>query len=317
MIDLPPSVRHAHRRITWRERHLEHLMSAWNASVLISPTPDFPPSGLKIPVIVVVHDIAPLQAPAIYGRARWATFALGIPLALGRADHVVCASNTTRLALRQWTGFIRAPCTVIGESDKGISVPPRAVTSPPYVLTLGSMLAHENITTLLQALNDERLTEVTVVLAGSLTHRERPQLAEWRALMTNPGRMTHIETDDLARIAELYAGAAVVALPSLYECSGLPLLEAMRAGVPVVASALPAFREVGADVPIFLDHPLNPSAWAHAIAKIIHDEDFSARISRRAVEHILEVSWENVGRRMAVVSRDVAAAALTADRGQT
>ena len=307
VIDLPASVRRFERRIAWRERNLEALASTWNADIVISPTPEVPLRGLKLPVIVVVHDIGPLQAPAIYGRARWARFSIGVPLALRRADHVVCVSSTTLLTIRQCIGSFSAPCSVIREAGRRLPERPRAIRSPPYILTVGSMLAHKNIQTLVRALNDERLSDVSLSLAGPLNDRERRRLAEWQSTVSDPDRIRHFGFVDVGSLADLYAGAAVVALPSLYEGFGLPLLEAMSAGVPVVASSISAHHEVGGEAALYVDQPLDAEAWARTLAKVVHDDGRSASLSRVGADHVRNVSWDVVGERMAGLAREVVA----------
>ena len=308
VIELSPSVRRFQRRIAWRERRLGALASSWNASVVIAPTPEVPVRGLRLPVIVVVLDIGPLQAPAIYGRGRWVRFSLGVPLALRRADHVVCVSNTTLMALRQCVGAFESPCTVIGAAGRALPARPRALAVPPYILSAGSMLDHKNIETLVRAMNDPDLSDVSLSLVGPLNDRERGRLAKWRASVSNAERITHLGFVDIDSLADLYAGAAVVALPSLYEGFGLPLLEAMRAGVPVVASSIPAHREVGGDAPMYVDQPLDPGAWAQALAKAVHDADVNARLSRNSIDHVRGITWDVIGQQMATLARDVAGA---------
>ena len=305
VIDLSPSVRSFQRRIAWRERRLGRLASSWNASVVIAPTPEVPVRGLRLPVIVVVLDVGPLQAPAVYGRARWVRFSLGVPLALRRADHIVCVSNATLIALRQCVGAFGAPWTVIGAAGRVLPTRPRALRVPPYILSVGSMLEHKNIETLVLAMNDPVLSDVSLCLAGPLNHRERGRLVKWRASVANAERITHLGFVDTDSLADLYAGAAVVALPSLYEGVGLPLLEAMRAGVPVVASSIPAHREVGGDAPMYIDQPLDPGPWAHALAKAVYDADFNARLSRNSIDHVVGITWDVIGQQMAALARDV------------
>jgi glycosyltransferase involved in cell wall biosynthesis len=308
VIDLPPSVRRFQRRIAWRERELGALVSAWDASVVIAPTPELPLRGMPVPAIMVVHDVGPLQAPALYGRGRWARFAVGVPLACRRADHVVCVSIATLVALRQCVGTFDAPCTVIGEADRALPARARSIRVPPYILNVGSMLDHKNLSTLVHAMNDPALNDARLCLAGPLDDGERARLDEWRAGVTNPERVTHLGFIDRESLADLYAGAAAVALPSLYEGFGLPMLEAMRAGAPVVASSIPAHREVGGDAPIYVDQPLSVPDWAKALAHVVHDAEANALLSRKVRDHVDGITWDAIGEQMADLARVVASA---------
>lgn len=307
VIELPAWVRRFQGRAAWREKQLGGLASHWRADVVIAPTPEVPARRLPMPQIVVVLDLGPLQAPAIYGRWRWVRFTLGVPLACRRADHVVCLSHATLLALRQCVGTFDAPCSVVGAADRPLPSRHRRVEDPPYILNVGSMLEHKNIRTLLAAMNEPGLADVRLRLAGPLSDRERERLSAWTAQVLRPERVTHAGFTDLDTLADLYAGAAAVALPSLYEGLGLPLLEAMRAGVPVVASAIPAHLEVGGNAAIFVEQPLSAAAWSLALSSVVRDRTTNELQSHKGREHVRPLSWNVVADQMAHVVRAVLA----------
>jgi glycosyltransferase involved in cell wall biosynthesis len=307
VIPLSPTVRHYAPRAAWRERSFGQIVRAWKASVVIAPTPELPLRRLPAASIVVVHDVGPLQAPALYGRRRWARFALGLPLACRRADHVVCVSNATLLALVQCVGKLPSDCTVIKPADRPLPARIRRVVVPSYILNVGSMLRHKNVRTLVRAMNAPALRSVRLCLAGPLTDRERASLDAWRGEIVMPERIEHFGFVSRETLADLYAGAAAVALPSLYEGVGLPLLEAMRSGAPVVASAIPAHLEAGGDVPLYVERPLRPSDWATALATVVHDAAGNARMSRAGLDHMRGVTSDRIGHDMAHIARAVAA----------
>jgi glycosyltransferase involved in cell wall biosynthesis len=168
------------------------------------------------------------------------------------------------------------------------------------------MLPHKNVATLVAAASHPILRDVELILAGPVDERERRRIAAMDRSKIGDAGVKHVGFVDAECLADLYAGAALVALPSLYEGFGLPLLEAMRYGVPAVASLIPAHREVGGDAVVYVDDPLNSTAWAHALSSVIHDEELSERLSTRGSRRAAGVTWETIAEEMVELARDVA-----------
>jgi glycosyltransferase involved in cell wall biosynthesis len=305
VIELPASVRQFTRRFAWRERRLRALVRSWNASVLLAPTVELPVRRLPVPAIMVVHDLGPMQAPELYGRLRWLRFAAGVPLACRRADHVVCVSQATFAALRKTFPSCVAACTVIGEAGRVMPVRQREPSAPPYIFSVGTLMTHKNVETLVKAMDNPLLRCVDLIVAGPTDDHQRTLFARWRNATSTAARVRHVGYVDTERLSDLYAGAAVVALPSLYEGFGLTLLEAMRSGAPAVASSIPAHREVGGDGAIYVEKSLSADAWAEALAGVIDDPPRADALSRRAQLRAGAITWEAIAEQMVTLARDV------------
>ena len=135
VIELPRSVQGFVARSAWRERELPALLSSARADVLIAPTVELPLRRLAVPTVMVVHDVVPVLAPELYGRLRWLRFRAGIPLALRRADHVVCVSHATLTALLATFPNFSATCTVIGEAPRALPLASRNLAPLPTCST--------------------------------------------------------------------------------------------------------------------------------------------------------------------------------------
>jgi glycosyltransferase involved in cell wall biosynthesis len=158
----------------------------------------------------------------------------------------------------------------------------RADLSRPYILTVATLEPRKNLDALIRAWR--RLGgEHALVVAGGEGWGERPSLAaegvRWLGFVSN---------EELAR---LYRGASVFVYPSRFEGFGIPIVEAMASGVPVVASAHPSMDEASGDAAVRAD-PESPADLAAAIERALADSD---ALVRRGLAHASRFSWTRVG----------------------
>jgi glycosyltransferase involved in cell wall biosynthesis len=308
ILELPPSVRDVAARVAWRERSLHALARATCADVLFAPTIELPLARRPPrPTIAVVHDIGPIVAPELYGgRRRGLRYALAAQLACRRAAHIICVSTATLDMLRRQIRTIRAPCSVVGEAGRNLPVLPRQPRTRPFVLSVGAALPHKNLETLITAMNSDALLDVGLELAGPLSESEGTQVDSWRLSVRAPERIVHHGFVGPQALAQLYASAAIVAVPSRSEGFGLPLLEGMRAGAPVIASALPALRELGEQAALYVTDPLDAHEWATALSGLLEDERRASELSSAGRERAARFTWPEIGSRIAHIATALA-----------
>jgi glycosyltransferase involved in cell wall biosynthesis len=159
---------------------------------------------------------------------------------------------------------------------------PAADLGAPYVLTVATLEPRKNLQVLVDA--HRLLGEgLLLAIAGGEGWGEQP-------LLDAPGirQLGYVSDDELAR---LYRGAAVVAYPSRFEGFGIPVIEAMACGVPVVASAHESLDEACGDAAVRAD-PEDPAPFAAAIERALADRE---RLVRLGLEHVKTFSWREVG----------------------
>ncbi len=231
-----------------------------------------------------------------------------------RADRIIVVSRFTSSQVQR---LLDVPADRISVCPPG--APPwtaRAVQPKDgYVLFFGTLEPRKNVGALLDAyeiLAGRRVNLPRLVLAGKATEQSAPWLerlgrAPLRNLVTHLGYIAPAERESL------YAGARLLVQPSFEEGFGLPVLEAMTAGVPVVAADAGALPEVGGDA-VLLAQPTDPEAFASAIEQLLDDEALVTTCVARGTARAATFSWAHTAH-ATLDAYGLAVARRTAARG--
>jgi glycosyltransferase involved in cell wall biosynthesis len=266
--------------------------------VLFVPVPELPFRSLSVPTVIVVHDVGPLSDPQIYPFHRRLRVKAALRIAAKRATTIVCVSEATRSGLHAALEIHAKH--VIGEGPRrDVGEEPAGPSARPYALYVGSLLPHKNVETVAAAFTGSGDDELRIV--GPVGKSERAALARWRTDLGINGRVSHLGYVEPKELATLYAGATAVVCPSLHEGFGLPAVEAMRLGVPVIAAAIPASMEVVGDAGLLIAHPRDASEWRSALDSLNSDSQLRERLSHAGRERSELFSWEEAGNAMAGV----------------
>jgi glycosyltransferase involved in cell wall biosynthesis len=244
---------------------------------------------------VVIHDLAALAHPEWYGRTYGAWQRLVLPGLARRARLILTVSRFARDEIVDRLGVPEDSVAVVPNGVSG-TFSPSADPGParealgldgPYVLTLATRSARKNLAVLGEAAAALRPLGVELVSAGGgrgyLRRGERP-----------PGQQLGYVPEHL--LPGLYAGATAFAMPSMYEGFGLPCLEAMACGAPVVAADRAALPETCGDAALLAD-PDDPEAFAAALVNAATDESERTRLIAAGRERASEFTWEKAAER--------------------
>jgi glycosyltransferase involved in cell wall biosynthesis len=263
----------------WEQAALPLL--ARDAQLIYSPANLAPLASRRN--VVVIHDVAALRHPEWY-RPAYATYqrALLPPIAK-RARLIITVSEFSKGELVEVLKADPERIAVVPNGvDERFRPEARAESPRPYVLVVGTRIARKNMAALDQTAERLAALGIDLVHVGSGRGYMR---AETGAALHELG---YVPDEDMPR---LYASAVALAMPSLYEGFGLPCLEAMACGTPVVASNRTALPETTGGAAILVD-PDDHAAFADALEKIATDETHRGELSARAVQQARPFTWE-------------------------
>lgn len=268
------SARNLARDTWWTQVALPRRARAAHADVLHHPLPALARAA-SCPQVVTVHDLAFERLPDHFTPAfrRWAS--LTHRRAAGGADAVICVSQTTRRdALARWG--LEGAKIVVAAHGPGQELAVRGMRMGHF-LYVGDDEPRKNLALLLDAHARYRAqageAALDLVLAGSAR-------AEQEGVRCEP------EPD----LAALLGGAAALVHPALHEGFGLTPLEAMQAGVAVIAARSPGLTETCADAVLYVD-PYDSGALAHELRRVAADAALRAMLAARGRERAAAFSW--------------------------
>ncbi len=253
-----------------------------------------PPSRPRL--TSMVHDPTPLLHPEWHTAGNVRYFRHFAGRLLPRLAGIIVPSQAVKRDLAEHHPRI----TVIPHGVDPDFFPPgpleperRAYDLPDrYLLFLGSLEPRKNLATLLDAyrlLPEELRHEYPLVIGGASGWKNRPLRRRLQAEQAAGLRL--IGYVPPAALPLVYAGASVFVFPSLYEGFGMPVLEAMAGGAPVVTSNLSALPEVTGDAALLVD-PRSPSELAKAIQRVLGDSELAERLREAGRRRARELTWE-------------------------
>jgi glycosyltransferase involved in cell wall biosynthesis len=274
----------------------------------------------RCPYVVTIHDCIHLRFPQYLPNRLASTYARHVmQMAARRARRVLTVSNASKEDILH---YLRVPSdkveVIYNALDTRLATPPtddeiarvreRYLLTSPFILYAGNVKPHKNVDRLIEAysiLRRRGIDQPKLLIIGDQVSKF-PNL---RRLVHRHQLHPHVRFLGFvpeATLAALYRLASVFVFPSLYEGFGLPPLEAMAAGTPVVTSNVSSLPEVVGDAAVLVD-PMDAGAIADAMARVLGDAALRAELIARGLERVKAFSWDRSVSRVREIYREVAA----------
>ena len=260
------------------------------ADVLHCPTYRGPVKS-TLPLVVTVHDLAVFRHPEAFNRWTRTYSPHVVPRVLAAARRIVAVSEFTR---RELVELLRVPDEKIRVVPNGVDdgfAPDGPAAAGDYVLAVGTLEPRKNLARLVEAM---RRSEVELRVVGA---------RGWGNVDVVKNGVRWLGEVSDAELARQYRGARCVAYPSLYEGFGIPVLEAMACGAPVVTSRATAMAEVADGAAVLVD-PSDPGDIAAGIERAVAQRD---ELVARGLERARAFRWDAVADATVAVYREAAA----------
>jgi glycosyltransferase involved in cell wall biosynthesis len=290
------------------------LLSKTSSGVLWSPSNTGPVFHRRH--VLTIHDVTPLDHPEWMGNhfARWYRFLT--PKLAGTVKHILTDSEYSKQRILHHTQVIPDKVTVI-PCGVGRSFHPRGkeliqtqlsalnLPSEHYILSLGSLEPRKNTARLLEAwrsIQNQVDPKLWLVVVGA---KGRQSVFSDLHLGDTPARVHYTDHLPSPLLPVIYSGAVAFVYPSLYEGFGLPPLEAMASGVPVITSNTTSIPEVVGNAAITVN-PLNTGEIAQAMLKVLENEGLRCHLSSAGLMRSQRFSWRDAANRTLAILEQVA-----------
>lgn len=272
-------------------RHLKRQPQA----VFFSPGFN-PPAGRPCPFFFTLHDLIHLDSKEESGPLKRLWYEIVVRPALERSEGIFTVSEFSKGRILDWSGMDPDKITVVGNGVGPEFTPegPRwDKARRPYFLYVGNHKPHKNSQGLVEAFSRSGLSrDFDLVLTG----QPNPAMTRCLAHLPEGNALRFLGKIEDFELAALYRSAQSLILPSWIEGFGLPLIEAMASGTPVISSNRTALPEIGGDAALYFD-PSEPESLVAALHRF-QDPEQSQPYRRLGIERARLFRWEQVSARI-------------------
>ncbi|MFQ5855134.1 MAG: glycosyltransferase family 4 protein [Anaerolineae bacterium] len=269
----------------------------------------------SVPTVLTVHDLIFKLFPQHHKRLNYWFLNAAMPLFVRRADAIITISESSKRDLIQHYGTPAEKIAVVYEAAAPRFQPASAYTVAQvrreydlpdrFLLTVGTIEPRKNLSRLLEALvrlrqDDPHLHLVVVGKRGWLYQDffRRIETLEMQDVVHFPGYVLD------ADLSAIYSAAMAVVMASVYEGFGLPVLEALACGTPVVSSHVSSLPEIGGDAACYFD-PMNVDDMTATLGQVLADEEMRAEMREAGLEQAAKFSWARAARETMAVYEQV------------
>jgi glycosyltransferase involved in cell wall biosynthesis len=288
------------QRLVWTQLQLPKLYQELKSQLLFSPIPEAP-LYTNCRFVVTSFDLIPLRFPNRLSPLRL-YHKYYTPQVFKQAEHIICISESTA---RDVTEFYKIPSNKItpillaydSQHFRPVVVEDEKYRSQyPYFLYVGRHDPYKNISRLIVAFASlPSNNEYQLWLAGPSDKRYTPVLKKQVQELGLNHRVKFLEYVPYDDLPKIISGAIALVFPSLWEGFGLPVLEAMACGTPVITSNLSSLPEVAGDAAILID-PYKVEEITDAMQAIANQSELRSQLSQLGLQRATQFSWEKTGK---------------------
>ena len=300
-------------RLLWSEFQLPFLLKKHPTDIFWGPAHRFP---VLLPrsqtAVLTIHDLVWRKVPYTMKLTTRLQEAFFMPLSLRRADRILADSMSTLSDLIDYqpqlkskirhvplgcrTG-LKQPVHIKTQKHLWFDALSQKIGNKPYILFTGTIEPRKNLVKLLEAFNrlpvDLRQKYNLIIAGGKGWGKVNLEQEIARHDLKDQVILTAYLADEA--LSYLYQHAYCLAMPSLYEGFGLPILEAHRCGVPVITSHISSMPQVTGDGGILVD-PYSVASITDGLRQLLENQDLRQDLSARAIQNAKKYSWEQTAR---------------------
>lgn len=287
------------KRLIWTQQQLPKIYQEWRSPLIFSPIPEAP-LFTNCRFVVTVHDLIPIRFPKRFSPLV-PYYRYYVPQVLQQAQHLICDSVATAEDL---THFFQIPAKKItpillaynADHFRFLDLPTRN-----YFLYLGRSDSYKNLQRLISAFAAlPACKDYELWLAGPTDKRYTPQLVDQIDQLDLSAQVKFLDYVDYAELPKVINQAITLVFPSLWEGFGLPVLEAMACGTPVITSNLSSLPEVAGDAAILVN-PYDVAEITDAMQTVASEGGVRSQLRSAGLARASQFSWEKTGQQTAEV----------------
>jgi len=257
------------------------------------------PEGIMFPFfnqIITIHDIIPVRFPDLLPRMKYHYY-YNLPIILKNSRAIICDSENTKKDVINYYGIKEKPIYVIYAGLDGKKFFPREKGEiksrfgfKDYLLFVGEMRPYKNLERTLEAFAISKLKDYKLIVCGNKDPRFFPKIEKRVKELSLTEKVFFMGYVPRELLPPLYSEAAALIFPSLYEGFGLPLLEAMACGCPLIVSNAASIPEVCGDASFYVN-PYDTESISKGISQVIENKDLRNSLIQKGFERTKLFSW--------------------------
>ncbi len=284
------------RRLLWTQFQLPKIYQELAAGLIYSPIPEAPLYS-HCRYIVMCHDLIPLRFPRATSPLT-NYFRYVVPQVLKQAEHIICNSQATAKDIVDFYGVDSNKITPILLGYDTNNFYPRieqdSLIKNPYFLYLGRQDPYKNLSGLINAFAGIKSKEYYLAIAGSTDSRFTPQLQQQIKELGLEGRVLFLDYLNYQELPVIISNAIALVFPTFWEGFGLPVLEAMACGTPIITSNLASLPEITGDAAILIN-PYDTAAITSAMIDVGQDIQLQFQLRELGLKQAQKFSWNKTG----------------------